>query len=157
MATWEGEKFQDIENADDIEGNFDNILVTHDLQDCLDDSLDLTNFGKVYEPSIVFDYEKYSDDDTPINERLSNNNTTESVHRTISPHEIYTHIHSDQDDVLQIESSHKAIKIENTVLDTSQKHIGRYTCEYEGCNRTYSTVGNLRTHMKTHKDTASNR
>ncbi|XP_034189469.2 uncharacterized protein LOC117608443 isoform X1 [Osmia lignaria lignaria] len=151
MATWEGEKFQDIENADDIEGNFDNILVTHDLQDCLDDSLDLTNFGKVYEPSIVFDYENYSDDDTPINERLSNNNTTESVHRTISPHEIYTHIHSDQDDVLQIESSHKAIKIENTVLDTSQKHIGRYTCEYEGCNRTYSTVGNLRTHMKTHK------
>ncbi|CAK9832135.1 Metal regulatory transcription factor 1 [Anthophora retusa] len=151
MATWEGGKFREIENADDIEGNFDNILVTHDLQDCLDDSLDLTNFGKVYEQSAVFDYEKYSDDDTPIEERLSNDNTTESIHHTISPHEIYMRIHSGQDDISTSESSHATITIESTVPDTNQKHIGRYICEYEGCNRTYSTVGNLRTHMKTHK------
>ncbi|XP_076183263.1 uncharacterized protein LOC143154979 isoform X2 [Ptiloglossa arizonensis] len=151
MATWEGEKFQEIENADDIEGNFDNILVTHDLQDCLDDSLDLTNFGIVYEQSAVFDYEKYSDDDTPIDERLPNDNTTGSIHHTISPHEIYMRIHPGQDDILPSESLHTTIKIESALPDTSQKHIGRYTCEYEGCNRTYSTVGNLRTHMKTHK------
>lgn len=76
MATWEGEKFREIGNVNDLEGNFDNILVTHDLQDCLDDSLDLTNFGKVYEQCAVFDYEKYSDDDTPIG-RVSNDNTIE--------------------------------------------------------------------------------
>ncbi|KOC70751.1 Metal regulatory transcription factor 1 [Habropoda laboriosa] len=60
-------------------------------------------------------------------------------------------IHSGQDDISTSETSHATITIESTVPDTNQKHIGRYTCEYEGCNRTYSTVGNLRTHMKTHK------
>lgn len=60
-------------------------------------------------------------------------------------------IHPGQDDILPSESLHTTIKIESALPDTSQKHIGRYTCEYEGCNRTYSTVGNLRTHMKTHK------
>lgn len=77
MAMWESDKFQEDENAD-IGGNFDNILVTHDLQDCLDTSLDLSSFEKVYEQSTVFDYENYSDDDGAINERLPvDDNTAE--------------------------------------------------------------------------------
>lgn len=76
MATWESERFQEDENANGIGGNFDNILVTHDLQDCLDDTLDLSSFEKVYEQSAVFDYsEKYSDDDVGISERLLDDNT----------------------------------------------------------------------------------
>lgn len=78
MAMWESDKFQEDENADGIGGNFDNILVTHDLQDCLDDTLDLSSFEKVYEQSAVFDYKKYSDDDAAINERLpADDNTAE--------------------------------------------------------------------------------
>lgn len=47
--------------------------------------------------------------------------------------------------------SHATITIEATDPATNMKEIKRYRCEYDGCSRTYSTVGNLRTHMKTHK------
>ncbi|XP_046743129.1 uncharacterized protein LOC124409510 [Diprion similis] len=150
MATWGSEKFNSDAIVEKTDGNFDNILVTHDLQDCLDDSLDLSSFGKVYDQSPVLNYGKLSDESSSYMEKLRDDNTG-YIYHTIRSDEIYMRIHPGQNDSMPDDPSHATITIESTDPDTNQKHISRYTCEYDGCTRTYSTVGNLRTHMKTHK------
>lgn len=77
MATWGNEKFEDRGNADEAEENLNNILVTHDLQDCLDDSLDLPSFVRIYDQCDEdFDYE-----DPPYNESLHGDNTGYVYHQ----------------------------------------------------------------------------
>ncbi|XP_033218605.1 uncharacterized protein LOC117174056 [Belonocnema kinseyi] len=149
MASWESEISRDGK-VDGSEDNFDNILVTQDLQDYFDDSLDLPSFVKVYEQSAIFDYEKNSDEESSYIGRLPDDSTG-YIHHTISSDDIYLRIHPGQNDSMPDDPSHAVITIESTDPDTNQKHISRYNCEYDGCSRTYSTVGNLRTHMKTHK------
>ncbi|XP_040280378.1 metal regulatory transcription factor 1 isoform X2 [Bufo bufo] len=43
------------------------------------------------------------------------------------------------------------LTIHSECPETKQKEVKRYQCTFEGCLRTYSTPGNLRTHQKTHR------
>ena len=56
-----------------------------------------------------------------------------------------------KDSAIPENPSHATITIESTDPMTNKREIKRYNCQYDRCSRTYSTVGNLRTHMKTHK------
>lgn len=65
-TTWPEEKQQNEEDSANFQSN-NGILVTHDLQDCIDESLDLC-FSGVYEQLPVINYSKYSEEtDRPEN------------------------------------------------------------------------------------------
>ncbi|POI35236.1 hypothetical protein CIB84_001014 [Bambusicola thoracicus] len=43
------------------------------------------------------------------------------------------------------------LTLQSECPETKLKEVKRYQCTFEGCPRTYSTAGNLRTHQKTHR------
>lgn len=47
-------------------------------------------------------------------------------------------------------ATHATLTIETLNAETNQREIRRFRCDVEGCNRTYSTQGNLKTHKKKH-------
>lgn len=71
MAAWtEADKFST--GVQEKSNNYENIIVTHDLQDCIDDSLD-----KVFGQIPLINYSKYTEDTDRTENSLSDYKTGE--------------------------------------------------------------------------------
>ncbi|CAH1183440.1 unnamed protein product [Phaedon cochleariae] len=148
MAAWIGK----LENQNQSD-NFNNVVVTHDLQDCLDDSLDF-NFN-------IYAIENDRETDISGNATIKSSDKSGNVENvegsvgyvqhTVSTDEILMQINPGSPNKMPEKPSHATLTITATNPDTKETIVNRFLCEYQGCSRTYSTVGNLRTHMKTHK------
>uniref|UniRef100_A0A8C4F4I3 Metal regulatory transcription factor 1 n=1 Tax=Dicentrarchus labrax TaxID=13489 RepID=A0A8C4F4I3_DICLA len=72
------------------------------------------------------------------------------VHHTISPDQIQFTINPGSTRMPRnIEGA--TLTLHSECPETKQREVKRYQCMFEGCTRTYSTAGNLRTHQKTHR------
>ncbi|GFS35076.1 metal regulatory transcription factor 1 [Nephila pilipes] len=70
------------------------------------------------------------------------------IQHTITEDEIRMQIrHNDMPENL----SHATLTIESCNQKTNEKEYKKFYCDYEGCERKYSTAGNLKTHQKRHK------
>ncbi|XP_041069468.1 metal regulatory transcription factor 1 [Carcharodon carcharias] len=72
------------------------------------------------------------------------------VHHTISPDQIQFTINPGSTPMPRnIEGA--TLTLQSECPETKVQEVKRYQCTFEGCPRTYSTAGNLRTHQKTHR------
>ncbi|CAG2163428.1 unnamed protein product, partial [Oppiella nova] len=87
--------------------------------------------------------------DVPFEYVIHEHQNDSYIHHTISQDSIALHINPGTGPMPR-HPSHVTLTIETRDEASGLKEIKRFRCTYEGCARTYSTAGNLKTHQKTH-------
>lgn len=72
------------------------------------------------------------------------------IQHTISEDQIMMQIYPGNNSPLSKNASHATLTIEGRDEKNQRLEFKRFRCNFDGCTRTYSTAGNLKTHMKTH-------
>ncbi|XP_054263140.1 metal regulatory transcription factor 1-like [Macrosteles quadrilineatus] len=118
--------------------------------------LEIPNFDTAFEQSPIYTANILNHNTpqatTTYIARIDHNNKEAGfIHHKISSDEIEMRIAVGNSSAMPEFPSHATITVETTDPMTMQKQVKKFQCEYNGCERRYTTVGNLRTHMKTHK------
>ncbi len=71
------------------------------------------------------------------------------IHHTISPDQIQMQITPGYG-FMPEDIQGATLTVTTKDPETKKNEVKRYDCQYQGCNRTYTTAGNLKTHQKTH-------
>ena len=71
------------------------------------------------------------------------------IFQKISPNQIQMYINPGNETLN--EPTHATLTVESRNPETNKKSVKRFHCEYDGCERAYTTAGNLKTHLKAHK------
>ncbi|KAG1681493.1 Metal regulatory transcription factor 1 [Nymphon striatum] len=72
------------------------------------------------------------------------------IHNTISEDSIRMQINPGNSPMPK-NPTYATLTIESRNPETDEREVKRYRCEFDGCEKTYSTAGNLKTHQKTHR------